>query len=45
MTTKDPGSPSYEPAGQTPRYRRGRKRWTPTETSAKGNTALTFAPS
>jgi len=37
-TTKAPGNPGYGPAVQTPRYRRGRKRWTPTETSMKGST-------
>jgi len=40
-TTKTSASPGYGPAAKTPRHRRGRKGWTPTETSAKGSIAFT----
>jgi len=39
--TKTPASPGYGHAAKTPRHRRGRKGWTPTETSAKGSIAFT----
>jgi len=43
--TKAPGSPGYRPVAETPRCRRGRKEWIPTEASVKRSTALAFAPS
>ena len=43
-TTKAPGSCGHGFGAETPRYRRGRKGWIPTETAAKGSSAVAFAP-